>query len=176
MSACKVHLEEGRYTWRHNSILKAIGDYLASARKDINLFCDIDGYKSLSIITGDQLRPDMVITDASSDSIFVVELTVGFETRIRDNAVRKSNHYKDLCNQLKNHYSYVKFINLSMRAIGVLGKSSRCFYKLLMNDLKLDETHNNFLVRKIISCCIRTTYYLFCMKDKEWPLPQLLLW
>ena len=118
----------------------------------------------------------MVISDASSGLIFVVELTVGFETRIRDNAVRKSNHYKDLCNQLKNHYSYVKFINLSMGGIGVVGKSSRCFYDLLMNDLKLDETHNNFLVRKIISCCIRTTYYLFSMKDKEWPQPQLLSW
>ena len=176
MFACKVHVEEGRYPWRHNSILKAIGDYLASARKDINLFCDIDGYKSPSIITGDQLRPDMVITDASGDSIFVVELTVGFETRIRDNAVRKPNHYKDLCNQLKNHYSYVKFINLSMGGIGVVGKSSRCFYDLLMNDLKLDETHNNFLVRKIISCCVLTTYYLFCMKDKEWPPAQLLSW
>ena len=62
-----------RYTRRHNSILKAVGDYLASARKDMNLFCDIDGYKSSSIITGDQLRSDMVITDASSNSIFVVE-------------------------------------------------------------------------------------------------------
>ena len=90
-------------------------------QKDINLFCDIDGYKSPSIITGDQLRPDIVITDASSDSIFVVELNAGFETRVWDNAVRKSNHYKDLCNQLKNHYSYVKFINLSMGAIGVVG-------------------------------------------------------
>ena len=142
---------------------------MASARKDINLLCDIDGYKSLSIITGDQLRPDMVITDASSDSIFVVELTVGFENRIQDNAVRKANHYKNLCNQLKNRYSYVKFINLSMGAIGVVGKSSRCFYDLLMNHLKLDETHNNFLVRKIISCCIRTTYYLFYERQRMAP-------
>ena len=56
VSACKVHPEEGRCTWRHNSILKAIGDYQASARKDINLFCDIDEYKSPSIITGDQFK------------------------------------------------------------------------------------------------------------------------
>ena len=25
----------------------------------------------------------------------------------------------------------------------------------------------NFLVRKIISCYVRTTYYIFCNKDKE---------
>ena len=45
-----------------------------------------------------------------------------------------------------------------MGAIGVVGKSSRCFYDILMNDLKLDETHYKFLVSKIIWCCIRTTY------------------
>ena len=118
----------------------------------------------------------MVITDSPSNSIFLVELTVGFETRIRDNAVQKLSHYKDSGNHLKNHYNYVKFINLSIGAIGVVGMSSRCFYDLLMNGLKPDETHKNFLVRKIISCCIRTAYYFFCMKGKEWPQPQLLSW
>ena len=130
------------------------------------------------IITGDQLRPDIVSTDASNNSLFMVELTVGFETRIRDNSVCESSHHKALCNQWKNRYVNVKFINLSMGAIGVIGNSSHCFYDLSTDfkDLKLDETHKNFLVREIISSCIRTTYYLFCKKDKQWSQPQLLFY
>ena len=89
-----------------------------------------------------------------------MELTFGFQTSIWDNAVRKSNHYKDLCNQLKIHYNYVRLINLSIGAIDIIGESRRCFYDLLMNYLKPDETHKNFIVIKMISYCIRKRYYL----------------
>ena len=54
VSACKVHLEEGRYTWRHNSVLKIIADYLLSITNNIELYCDITRYMSPSIITGEQ--------------------------------------------------------------------------------------------------------------------------
>ena len=58
VSACNVHLEEGRYTWIHNSVLKIIADYLLSITNNIELYCDITGYMSPSIISGEQKRPD----------------------------------------------------------------------------------------------------------------------
>jgi hypothetical protein len=69
VSACKVRLEEGRYTWRHNSVLKIIADYFLSITNNIELYCDITGYMSPSVITGEQIRPDIVVIDKQRSCI-----------------------------------------------------------------------------------------------------------
>ncbi|CAB3997967.1 Hypothetical predicted protein [Paramuricea clavata] len=38
--SCKIHLDEGRYTWRHNSILKHLVEYLWSVKKDLRFYAD----------------------------------------------------------------------------------------------------------------------------------------
>ncbi len=130
---------------------------------------------SPSIITGDQRRPDIVVIDKQRSWLFVLELSVGFETRIKDNAVRKHNRYNDLCSELRKQYNRVRFVNISVRALGVLGKSSLTFVDFM--DLLLDNQKSNYqLTEKICACCIRTTYYIFCRKDKEWTEPSLLAW
>ena len=43
---------------------------------------------SPSVITGEQKRPDIVVIDKQRSCILVLELTVGFETGIKENAVR----------------------------------------------------------------------------------------
>ena len=149
VSACKVHLEEGRYTWRHNSVLKIIADYLVSVSNNIELYCDITGYMSPSIITGEQKRPDIVVIDKQRSCVFVLELTVGFETRIKDNAVREHNHYSGLCSELRNQYNRVKFVNISVGALGIVGKSSRSFIDFISNDLLLD---NQKLLLLVVVC------------------------
>ena len=59
--------------------------------------------------TGEQKRPDIVIIDKQRSWVFVLELTVGFETRIKDNAVCKHNHYSGLCSEQRNQYNRVKY-------------------------------------------------------------------
>ena len=57
VAGCKVCLEQGRYTWWHNSVLS----FLATSLKVVegsSLYADIPGFPSPSIITGDDLRPD----------------------------------------------------------------------------------------------------------------------
>ena len=41
-----------------------------------------------SILTGDSLRPDLLLS-VSNDFLYIVELTVGFETNLGNNAKRK---------------------------------------------------------------------------------------
>ena len=54
----------------------------------------------------------------------VLELTVGFETNILKNSKRKLEDYKDLIKRLKETYD-VKYVDLCMVAIGVIGKDSK---------------------------------------------------
>ena len=57
----------------------------------------------------------------------------------------------------------------------MIGKECKDFYGFLDEDMEL-ESQMNYLVKKLIGCCIRSTYYLFCMKDKQWVTPKLLFW
>ena len=98
--------------------------------------------------------------------MFVVELTIGFESNIAKNEVRKRNKYKNLTQSLKSNYDQAEYINLSLGACGIIGKGSKPFFDLL-KELKISDNKRHFLTKRIIYICIRTTYYVFCMRNKE---------
>ena len=60
VTGCKSYLDQGRFTWRHNSALKFLAQTLESV-KPSNLYLDLPGYLSPCIITGDSLHPDMLL-------------------------------------------------------------------------------------------------------------------
>ena len=104
----------------------------------------------------------------------MLELTVGYETNIEKNSTRKDEKCDIVIKDLSSSYT-VKFINLSMGAIGVIGQSSKNLKPIFM-DIGLSEMDFNFCMNRIINICIRTTYYLFCKRDKGWENPHLLPW
>ena len=89
----------------------------------MQVFADIDQYMSPSIITAEDLRPDLVVVNQSKD-IYVLELTIGFEPDIQKNAARKYEKYETVLEELKLSYNGVTFINLSMGSCCVIGASA----------------------------------------------------
>ena len=77
VAGCISSLRKGRYNWRHDSIIVNMAKFI-TALKNVQVFADIEQYMSPSIITGEDLRPDLVVVHQSKD-IYVLELTVGFE-------------------------------------------------------------------------------------------------
>ena len=69
---------------------------------------------SLSILTGGSLLPDMLLS-VEDKCLYVIELTVGFETNRERNAERKEIKYRPLLKQFENKYRKTKFINLSTK-------------------------------------------------------------
>ena len=113
VAGCKVYLEQGRYTWRHNSAL----NFLATSLKAIEgppLFADIPGFSSPSIITGDNLRPDLLLR-TKENILYVLELTIGFKTNLNCNAERKNAR---LVSDLRPRFKSVIFVNLSISSLG----------------------------------------------------------
>ena len=43
VNACKVALDQGRYTWRHDSILKCIVKIIKDLRKSVKVYADLPG-------------------------------------------------------------------------------------------------------------------------------------
>ena len=139
VAGCKAYLWETRYDWRRNSVLLFLTKTFMKI-KGVEIYSDLDDYRSPSIITGELLRPDLLII--SKGVLYVLELTVGFETNLCNNSVRKHNKYKDLIVSLSQSYEDVKFKNLSMGALGVYSKSCNSFFSM-MDELKLSEVEKS---------------------------------
>ena len=93
VAGCKSYLNQGRFTWRHDPVLSIIASTLKSVQNS-DLYVDLPGYLSPSVITGDELRPDLLIT-LENKTIYIVELTVGYETNLLNNATRKRHKYEE---------------------------------------------------------------------------------
>ena len=57
VGSCSVFLREKPYTWRHNSVLLNIANSIPGDQ-NITLYVDLDLFASLSIISGDEQRPN----------------------------------------------------------------------------------------------------------------------
>ena len=74
-----------------------------------------------------ELRPDLLVVKGAT--LYIMELTVGFEVNIEKNTARKEAKYEELCHRLNDEYDEVNFVNLSMGSIGIFGKSCNSFLK-----------------------------------------------
>ena len=171
ISSCRCYLEEGRYTWRHNSVLLYLANTLSSLNQ-CTVYADLPSFISPCLITGDSLRPDLLLLTEDS-TLYIIELTLGFETNMQANSIRKANKYTTLIKDLSSTYSKVTFINLSMSALGVMGSSCDSFLSLLQ-DLHFDKLMQKRIVMKTINIAIRSSYYIFCQRNKPWNSPELL--
>ena len=136
------------------------------------MYVDLPGFISPSVITGDELRPDLLLT-IENKILYILELTVCFETNLKTNSDRKHEKYLTLITDQENVYDEVKFVNVSISSLGVFGESTNTLFDML-HDLKYDERRIKYVKKKIIATCIRTSYYIFCRRNKDWNNPELL--
>ena len=162
---------EGRYTWRHDSALSFIAQTLQSI-KPAKLYADLPGYLSPCTITGDSLRPDILLSTADN-TLYIIELTVGFETNLDNNAHRKELKYRPLLTDLAKDYNKIKFVNLCISCLGIFGNSSDSFLQMC-NERGIENHDLRFIISKLSTIIIRTTYYIFCMRNKAWCDPEIL--
>ena len=92
---------------------------------------------------------------------------------IQNNSDRKTAKYSSLINDLSPSYSKVVFVNLSMGAIGVMGSSCNSLLSLL-HELHFDKTITKRIIMKAMNISIRSSYYIFCHRNKTWTNPELL--
>jgi hypothetical protein len=101
------------------------------------LYVDLPGFITPSVITGDQLRPDLLLA-IENKVLYVLELTVGFETNLNSNSDRKHKKYLPLISDQESNYDKVKFVNVSISSLGVFGQSTNTLTDML-KELKLSS-------------------------------------
>jgi hypothetical protein len=85
VAGCSFYLD--RFTWRHDSILNFIANNLPSEHIR-TIYADLSSFSNSSTITGDDYRPDLLIL-TKDNCLYFLELTVGYETNLRNNVNRK---------------------------------------------------------------------------------------
>ena len=99
------------------------------------------------IVTGDSLRPDLLLI-SPNNCLYILELTVGFETNLDINSHRKEEKYRPLLKDLNCDYRQVQFANLSMSCLGIFGQSSDSFLEMC-KCIGIDQSHLNYILNKI---------------------------
>lgn len=117
LNNCSISLNQGRYTWRHDSILSHIVltiSKLISSTK-FTIFADIPGYKTNggtipANILPTPLKPDIIIINNSEKSLHIFELTVPFDTNVNAAHERKMSKYLTLQSDILQN-GYKCFLN-----------------------------------------------------------------
>ena len=164
VSSCKSYLDQGRYTWRHDSVLNFIANTL-SALPSCFIYADLPAFLSPSLVTGDSLRPDLLLI-TKNNTLYILELTIVFETNIKVNSDRKALKYNPLHQDLRSKYIQIKFINLPLGALGTVGSSSDSFIELL-NAVDFDSKMQKAILYRITNLYIlRSLYDNLCQTNQ----------
>ena len=106
----------------------------------------------------------LLLLSSSSNTLYVLELSVGCETNLDDNANRKFTKYRYLLNDPTLKFRHVEFVNLSMGSLGIFGQSCDSFIQMC-SDLTIDKAHTNtyfvFLSSFFVCFSIRHSSTLF---------------
>ena len=171
LNGCRRSLEQGRYTWRHDSLLNYISNCLD--RKNFTCFVDIQGHQTQAggtvppNITITTLKPDIVIVDSKKKTVSIFELTVPGEARISEAhrlKYEKYQHFQHDINSYKvaiipfeigSHTGYISRDNM---------KSLNMLHKFCHKDIKLKH-----FMKNISSITVLASYYIFnCRNESDW--------
>ena len=128
LNACPVALSQGRYSWRHDSILKKILLFLRQhLTGEGKLYGDLDGFRAMenppSTVPPDLLptsyRPDVVLV-REDKKVIIIELTVPFNSPDSINTAHnfKTSKYQILLSDLDTRGYDTDLVTIEVGALG----------------------------------------------------------
>ena len=162
LNNCSVAAMQGRYTWRHNAVLKHLVSILqAQLRPSDKLYADIEGYDNPQDIFNGS-RPDLVII--RENITYVLELTCCYETNLST-----SSHYKQqkYCNLQAHNLILLPTIvhTLEISSLGFVNDAGLVKLCKLLNL----TSPSLYKIRQLGDICLRCSYFIFCCRHKQWP-------
>ena len=96
----------------------------------------------------------------------ILELTVGFESNLKNNEVRKKRKYMNLVKDKGSNFRCVKFVDLSMSSLGVFFNECSTFLET-MNHIGIDKKQQHYIIEKMMNLAIGSTYFIFSRRCKR---------
>ena len=171
LNCCKISLDQGRFTFRHDSILNYIAQCLDKSR--YTCFIDIPGHQTPAggtlppsvLVTN--LRPDVVVIDTKKKSVTVLELTVPGETRITIAHKLKLEKYQHMVSDIKTHEVKVIPFEVGSNTGHITHENKQtlnALHKFCKKEIKLKK-----FIQNISAVAVLSSYYIFnCRNEKTW--------
>ena len=138
LNACPVALNQGRYTWRHDSVLQKIVDHIKTyLDSDENLYADLPNHRA-SDNPPATIPPEILVTSARPDivivSVALMELTIPYNSpeSLTNAHARKSTKrkYQTVLSDLEYKGHNTSLVTIE---IGALGHSLTTTHRSLQN-------------------------------------------
>ena len=179
LSNCSSALNQGRFTWRHNSVLCSIIDLIRPHLKDgMRLYSDMPGYQAPHggtipphiLVTA--LKPDIVIVNEMSQEVVVFELTCPWDTNIARSHSFKSEKYAPLVADL-SRTRVASFYSIEVSARGQVTKENHSRLKSFLLKCCSDSRAVSKKITNIASkAALLSSYSIFCArKEPTWENP-----
>ena len=183
LSICTVSLEQGRFTWRHDSVLSTIITFInGKLRPGFTLYSDLPGFQSPNggvipphvLVT--PLRPDIFLIDENSREVVVFELTCPFERNIETSHAYKEGKYAPLIADLSRSFKVFNF-SVEIGARGMISKGNKARLKsfaLRCSDVGSTE------IKKFLAACSKasllSSFSVFHARNEpSWSSPRPLI-
>ena len=178
LNCCKICLDQGRYTARHDFILNYIGKCLD--KEKFKCFIDIENHQTQAggtispnlVVTN--LKPDIVVIDDKTKSVKIFELTVPAESRLEISHKLKMDKYSHLVTDIKSHN--VEIIPFEIGAQqGHISRDNKfrlqTLHKYCSKNIKFKKFSEN-----ISAIALLSSYYIFnCRNTESWVTPDPIL-
>ena len=184
LSGYSVALDQGRYTWRHDSVLLSIAstirDYLGAG---FAIYADLPGFfaphggtipPDILVTT---LRPDIFLVNESSGTIIMVELTCPYDSNIATSHVFKSEKYAPLVADLSRRFR-VQYYPIEISVRGQVSKNNKARIKSLIYGC-VERSSSKKVTKSLLTTCSKVS--LLCSfsifsarKEPSWTSPNLI--
>ena len=170
LNNCKVSLESGLFTWRHNEVLKHLSRSLREEYCDTwEVRCDLPGEEANDTIPQHilvtPLKPDAVIFNRDKRAINLIELTICWDTNFNNAEARKTNRYQELEAELTERNWKVNLITLEIGSRGFTSNQTASKLKILF---PRKSTRKN-IIQELNRRALAASHCIFMhRKDTNW--------
>ena len=175
LNCCIVSLNQGRYTYRHDSILNYIQNCLDTTK--FTCYTDIEGHQVQGggtlppqlVVT--PLKPDIVILEKKTKTLAIFELTVPGETRIATAHRIKLQKYEHFESDIQTYRVSVYPFEIGSHS-GYISRDNKDnlakLHKFCKRDIKLKQFKKN-----ISAIAVLGSYFIFNNRNIEtWHTPS----
>ena len=175
LNCCIVSLNQGRYTYRHDSILNYIQSCLDTTK--FTCYTDIEGHQVQGggtlppqlVVT--PLKPDIVILEKKRKTLAIFELTVPGETRIATAHKLKLQKYEHFESDIQTYRVSVYPFEIGSHT-GYISSDNKDnlakLHKFCKRDIKLKQFKKN-----ISAIAVLGSYFIFNNRNIEtWSTPS----
>ena len=174
LSSCNVSLEQGRFTFRHDSCLRTISDFLSGKLNGgFEIFSDLVGRGSgpnrtipFDLVPTAQ-RPDLVILNRFLKQVVVFELTVPWDRNVRNAHQYKVNKYAALVGDLQDAGYVVDLYCFEVSVRGQISKENKARLKSLVHRYtNAGRLGLKKLIVNVSKASLLASFSLFCARDE----------